>query len=120
MTDRRKELIKEYRETPRPMGVGVVRNTVNGKAYVFSGRDLPALLNRNQAQLRLQAHPNKALQADWDRHGRDAFAFEVLDTLPASEDPAADPTDDLRALESLWIEKLAPFEPAGYHKPPRR
>ena len=115
----RKELVRKYKETPRPMGVGIVRNTTNGKAFLFAGRDVPALINRNQAQLRLSAHPNKVLQSDWDTLGRDAFEFAVLDTLPEPADPAYDALEDLRALESLWMEKLAPFEPAGYHRSPR-
>ena len=118
MATDRKELIRQYRESARPMGVGAVRNRVNGKVYLFAGRDLRALLNRNQAQLRLNAHPSKALQADWDSLGREAFEFEALDTLAASEDAAHDPTDDLRALEAMWLEKLAPYEPAGYNRRP--
>ena len=42
-----------------------------------------------------------------------------LDTLAPAETPDYDPTADLQALESLWLEKLAPFEPAGYHRPHR-
>ena len=34
----RKDLIRQYKESTRPMGVGVVRNTSNGKCYVFAGR----------------------------------------------------------------------------------
>lgn len=115
----RKALIRQYKESARPMGVGVVRNLRDGRVYVFAGRDLPALLNRNQAQLRLGAHPSRSLQADWDSLGREAFEVVVLDTLPPAEDPAHDPTDDLRALEAMWLEKLAPFEPAGYNRRPR-
>jgi hypothetical protein len=99
------------------MGVGVVRNTTNGKCFVFAARDLPAVMNRNRAQLRYVGHSNKALQADWKALGEAAFVIEVLDTLPASDDPAYDPRDDLRALEAMWLEKLAPWEPAGYHRP---
>ena len=116
MTSNRKALIREYKQTPRTMGVGIVRNTTSGKALVVAGRDLPALLNRERAQLRLNAHPNRALQADWNSLGPDAFEFLVLDTLSPRDVPDYDPTDDLRALEELWLEKLRPFEPGGYHR----
>ena len=115
MTIDRKALTREYKQTPRAMGVGAVRNTTSEKALVVAGRDLPALLNRQQAQLRLNAHANRALQADWNRLGPDAFEFVVLDTLTPKDAPEYDPTDDLRALEELWREKLNAFEPAGYH-----
>jgi hypothetical protein len=32
--------------------------------------------------------------------------FEVLDTLSSSDDAAYDPTNDLAALEDMWLEKL--------------
>lgn len=52
--------------------------------------------------------------------GQECFTFEVVDTLtPPADAPAYDPTEDLKALEALWMEKLAPYEPAGYHRPPR-
>jgi len=116
----RKSLARQYQETPKPMGVGVVRNTTNGKSFIVAGIDLPSLLNRHQAQLRMNAHGNKALQRDWQAFGKDAFTFEVLDTLtPPRDVPDYDPAADLKELEAMWLEQLAPFEPAGYHRPPR-
>jgi hypothetical protein len=118
MMQDRKAMIREYKETPRTMGVGAVRHIASGKLLVIAGQDLPSLLNRHQAQLRLGAHGNRALQQDWVVHGPEGFTFEVLDTLARPADkPDYDPTDDLRALEALWLEKLAPFEPAGYNRP---
>lgn len=116
----RKALIRQYKETPRTMGVGLVRNLTTGKSLLIAGTDLPSLLNRHQAQLRLNAHTVKNLQADWNRQGADTFAFEVLDTLTPADQPDYDPTSDLQALEQLWLEKLSPFEPAGYNRPPKR
>jgi hypothetical protein len=114
----RKALIRAYKETPRQMGVGAVRNTGGGKVLLVTGRDLPSLLNRHRAQLRLHAHANRALQRDWDALGSEAFVFEVVDTLaPPADKPDYDPTEDLKALEALWLEKLRPYEPEGYHKP---
>jgi hypothetical protein len=115
MTTDRKALIRQYKLTPRSMGVGAVRNTTSDKALVVAGRDLSALLNRHQAQLRLNAHGNRALQADWNTLGPGAFEFVVLDTLTPKDAPDYDPTEDLRTLEELWLERLNPFEPAGYH-----
>jgi GIY-YIG catalytic domain len=102
----RRELIREYKETPRPMGVFRIRNTVNGRAFVGSSTDLPSILNRHRAQLRLGAHRNRDFQADWNSLGADAFEFEILDELERRDEPGYDPTDDLRALEALWIERL--------------
>jgi hypothetical protein len=116
MNPDRKALIEQYKQTPRSMGIGAVRNTATGKTLVVASRDLPALLNRQRAQLRLNAHPNRLLQADWNSMGPDAFEFVVLDTLVPKDAPGYDPTEDLRTLEELWLEKLRPFEPGGYHR----
>jgi hypothetical protein len=119
MDTRRRDLIRAYKETPRTAGVGLIRNTTNGKVFLLAGSDLPALLNRHQAQLRLGVHRNTALQNDWRGEGAEAFTFEVLDTLSPPESPDADPAEDLRTLEALWLEKLKPFDPAGYNPAPK-
>ena len=115
----RKALSREYKNTPRTMGIGVVRNTVSGKVLLLAGLDIPSLLNRHLAQLRLGAHRNQELQQDWEAGGEKRFSFEVLDTLTPKDTPGYDPADDLRALEQLWLEKLAPFEPTGYNSRPK-
>lgn len=113
MTDRR-ALIREYKDTPRTMGIGVVRNTISGKLLLLSGVDIQALLNRHRAQLRLSSHRNRALQEDWRAFGEAAFAFEVLDTLKPKDEPGYDPAADLAALADLWREKLGSSVPAYY------
>ncbi len=115
----KKALIRQYKETPRTVGVAVARNKANGKLFLFAGVDIPALVNRHRAQLKLGAHPNRELQADWNALGADQFEFEIVDTLPAPDTPDFDPRADLAALESLWQEKLVPWEPAGYNRPPK-
>lgn len=116
----RKALIREYKENRRPIGVFWVRNTVNGKSLVGVSSDLPGMLNRQRFQLDAGLHPNRELQKDWNELGPDAFAFEVLDTLPAPERPDYDSSDDLRALEALWLDKLSPFDERGYNARPKR
>jgi hypothetical protein len=90
------------------------------KALIGSSGDLPSMLNRQQAQLRLGAHPNRELQADWRTFGAEAFALETLDTLSRPEDPEYDPAADLAALLAIWLEKLEPYEVRGYNRPPRQ
>jgi len=119
MDKSRRERIREYKNTPRAMGVGVVRNTASGKVLLVCGPDVRSLLNRHLAQLRLGAHRNHALQGDWHALGEQAFRFEVVDTLEPADTPDYDPTADLEALESLWLEKLKSFAPAGYNPAPK-
>lgn len=102
----RKELIREYKNTPKPAGIFRVRNTAQGKSFIGTSRNLPAMLNRQRFQLDWGSHPDRELQQDWDALGPDAFVFEVLDRLEPSKEPGDDPTDDLRTLKALWVEKL--------------
>jgi len=116
----RKALIREYKESRPPMGVYWVRNTVSGKALVGVSANLPAMLNRHRAQLRLGMHSNRALQKDWNEFGPEAFEFDILDTLAPPDRPDYDPADDLRVLETLWLEKLSPFDDRGYNAKSKR
>jgi len=111
----RKALLREYKESRRPMGIYRVLNKANGKALIGSSVNIPAILNRHQAQLKMGRHENRALQADWQEFGPDAFEFETLDVLTPPDRPDYDPSDDLRVLEEMWLEKLSPFEDRGYH-----
>jgi group I intron endonuclease len=116
----KKALMREYKETPRPMGVYQIRNTANGKLLVGTSVNLPAILNRHRAALRMGSHQNRGLQKDWAEFGPDAFEFEVLDTLAPPERPDYKPSDDLKALEQLWLDKLSPFGERGYNPEPKR
>ena len=116
----RKALIQAYKESRRPMGVYRIRNIRDDRSLIGRSVDLPAILNRERAALRLGMHQNAALQRDWAALGPDAFVFEVLDTLtPPEEQPGWDPTDDLRVLESLWLDRLQPYGERGYMSAPR-
>jgi hypothetical protein len=89
------------------MGVFRVRDTVSGTALIGSSVDLPSMLNRQRFQLEMGVHPDKALQRAWDASSPEAFVFEVLDELEASDVPGHEPGDDLRELERLWRERLS-------------
>ncbi len=116
----RKELIRQYKETPRPMGVFRVHNTVADKSFVGRSPDLPSMLNRQRFQLSSGGHPNHALQEDWNRLGPQAFLFEILEVVKSSDDPLFSVEDELTLLEQIWIEKLQPFGEHGYNRGPIR
>ncbi len=102
----RRDLIRKYKETPRPAGVYRVRNTVNGKSVVGSSPNLPGILNRQRFQLERGAHTNRDLQKDWNEFGSEKFIFETLDQLEPSSEANYDPSEDLRVLLQMWLEKL--------------
>ena len=52
---------------------------------------------------------------DWREFGEENFEFEILDQLEPLDTPDYKPADDLKVLEAIWLDKLQPFEPAGYN-----
>jgi group I intron endonuclease len=59
-------------------GIYKIENTVNGKLYVGSAVDIQRRLEKHRQMLRADKHPNKHLQAAWNKHGADSFAFRPL------------------------------------------
>ena len=113
----RKAKLREYKETSHPMGVYQIKNKVNGKILIGSSVNLPAILNRCKAELKMGRYRNTVLQKEWKQFGSENFEFKELEILEASDDPTYDPTEDLHTLEELWVEKLSPFGDKGYNKP---
>ena len=113
----KKAKIREYKDTPRPMGVFQIKNKVNGKVLIGSSKNLPAILNRYRAELKFGSCRNMVLQQEWKQFGPEAFEFTELEILEPLDDPNYDPAKDLGFLEALWIEKLKPYGDKGYNNP---
>ena len=111
-----KELKRQYKEAPREAGVFRITNTANGKIYLGSSLNLHGPLNKHRFVLSIGSHINKALQADWNRFGADAFAFEIVENVKPSDNPAFNVEDELELLEQIWIEKEEPFGERGYNE----
>lgn len=111
----RKSLIDEYKRTPKDMGVYRIRNTVNGKCFVASSKDVRARLNRHRMDLKNNGERVRGLQEDWNAFGAEAFELEAVDLLEPPEDDNYDPTEDLKVLEKLWLDKLEPYGDNGYN-----
>jgi hypothetical protein len=114
MNKSKKQLKKEYRPRPKPMGVFLMRNILNNKVLVATGVNLEGTINRHKFQLARGIHPNIRLQADWDEIGGNNFAFEIVDQLTPVGDSNTD-LADLESLSELWLDKLQPFGDRGYN-----
>jgi len=112
----RKAMIREYKETPRPMGIFQIRNKANGKVFIGSSSNVPAILNRHQSELKLGSHRNPELLKEWREFGPEMFEFTVLEILDQSKVVSSNPAEDLRVLEELWLEKLKPYGERGYNR----
>ncbi|MEP6818940.1 MAG: GIY-YIG nuclease family protein [bacterium] len=117
MKSNHKQLKKNYQQTPRAIGVFLIRNNLNDKVFLAAGVDLNGLINRHKFQLTNGNHANKKLQSDWNQFGGNNFAFEIVDELSPRADAGVDLRAEVEFLEKLWLEKLQPFGERGYNEP---
>lgn len=115
MTDK-KELKKQYKMTPPPMGVYQIKNLANGKILVGSTPNINGKTNSFRFQLRAGSHMNSELQKDYNISGDDNFVFEIVDLLEPKEETNYSYSEELKVFEEMWIEKLQPFDERGYNK----
>ena len=77
----------------------------SARVWVGQTRDLDKVWNRISFSLRTGADPRRDLQAAWNAHGGDGFAFEPLETLKdESLDFALQSALDERT--AFWRQKL--------------
>jgi hypothetical protein len=114
--NKRKELVFTYMQTPRPMGVYQITNTLNGKMLIGSSPNLDGKFNRFQFELKLGVHGNKELQREWNEFGEQAFTFEIIDRIKPVEDMKHDYSKEIEAMESKWLDQLQPYGDRGYNK----
>lgn len=112
--DRKKALKQQYKEITIEAGVFQIKNTVNGKIYIGSTKNLRTL-NGVKFMLENGGHTNKELQAEWNQYGKDAFVIEVLEKLKKKEDPYYNEKEALAELEEKWLSDLHPYGEIGYN-----
>lgn len=59
--------------------VYIIKNIQNGKVYVGSTKNATQRWTAHKNQLRNNRHKNVILQNSWNKHGEDAFVFEVIE-----------------------------------------
>ncbi len=111
----KKELINQYKQTLRPMGIYQIKNKKNDKIYIESAKDLQGIINRNKFQLKNGLHLNTEMQKDYNEIGEEWFSFDILDYLKPKDDLNYDYTEELKTLEEMWLEKLQPYNEKGYN-----
>ncbi len=116
---RRKEINREYQERVKPSGVFQIKNLANGKVLLGSSLNLEGPLNKHRFMLRINSHPNKELQKDWNELGESQFSFEILEVIQVQDNPNFNLNDELTLLEEIWLEKLRPFGERGYNTSPK-
>jgi hypothetical protein len=104
-TSARRDISRRARDAFPPMGIYIIRDKETGQVLVASSRNVYGAMNRIQFELRLRSHPNKALQAEWNRSGPGRFDFEIVELLKEREDSNFDYVEELRTLEQIYREQ---------------
>jgi group I intron endonuclease len=60
-------------------GVYRIKNETNGKFYIGSAKHLKKRFSEHKSHLKNNTHPNKHLQASWNKWGADKFTFEIIE-----------------------------------------
>lgn len=105
VNDERRQRRREYKLREKSAGIFRIRNTATGKVLLGSSLDLHGPLNSQEFQLKHGSHKNRELQADFDRYGRESFAFEIVELVKPSDDPDFSVEAALEWLEKVYTEQ---------------
>lgn len=78
-------------------GIYTITNQLDGKMYVGKSIDVHARMQAHRNRLRYQNHPNVYLQAAYNKHGADAFSYELLEEWDI---------DVIFSMENYWVNLL--------------
>lgn len=79
----------------RISGIYCIRHLESGRKYIGRAVDIKRRDRRHWAELRGQYHSNMVLQRAFNKYGREAFVFEVIESCQAHE---------LVTREQYWID----------------
>ncbi len=101
----RKAAVSAYKERDVAAGIYAIRCGPSGECWVGQAPDLSKIQNRHWFALRQGGNPHRSLQAAWQEHGPDAFAFEVLEEIEETESAyVRDST--LKERREHWVAEL--------------
>lgn len=102
MSNRRKELMREYKERKPVGGVYKITNTVSGRYIIDHTANIQSARNHFQFAQKMGSPMHLELKKDWAEHGGQAFTLDVLEEVEqrADQTPAAF-LDELKTLEQL-------------------
>src|SRR5690606_4713108 len=90
---------KEFKGQSKKGGVYQIRNLINGKIYIGSAKCVQVRASQHLSKLKQGKHANKHLQNAFNKHGEDAFLFEVLEVVEGDK-------GERFRIEQKYIDKL--------------
>ncbi|MCA9735364.1 GIY-YIG nuclease family protein [candidate division KSB1 bacterium] len=116
MAKSRKDLVREYKERPKPAGVFEIKNTKTGHFLLASSLNIEGSLNKHKFMLKTGGHSNKALQADYKVFGADFYTFEILEEIITVDKSRLEVEEELSLAEQIWIDELKPSEENSFNE----
>lgn len=96
-------------KTTRVHGIYRIDNTLNGKFYIGSAINLSNRFSCHKKDLNKNQHHNTHLQTAWNKYGKEAFTFNVVEVVEAPE--------MLFDREQHYLDILRPYDKGvGYNK----
>lgn len=102
-TERRKQLMDDYKNRKPEMGVLSILCKPTGESFLEIFKDTKAGMNALRARL-TPSHPNTHFRELVEKYGVDEFEISLLEVLDY-DDPEKDQTADLEALRELCLAK---------------
>ena len=90
-------------------GIYQIKNTINGKVYIGSTFNYIKRIREHKWLLSKNIHHSVKLQRAWNKHGKEAFEFSIIEYVVNQE--------DLVIREQHWIDILNSFS-IGYNTRP--
>lgn len=87
---------------PRTSGIYKITCVSTGKFYIGSSQCIRTRWKQHRGDLRRGVHTNVHLQSAWNKHGADAFEFEIIEPVLFVE--------DLVVREQFWLDRLRPYK----------
>jgi len=101
---RKKELARAYKERKAKPGIFAVRCTASGQVWVGKAPEPEKKRTALWFQLETGGFPNKDMQAAWNTHGKESFAFEILEEIEDENEQMIPVL--VKEREKHWREKL--------------
>lgn len=81
----RKAAVSAYKHREVRPGIFAIRCAPSGQVWLGQAPDMDAIQNRHWLQLDLGTHRSRTLQDAWTTHGKDGFAFEIVELVAPDE-----------------------------------
>jgi hypothetical protein len=102
----RKALLRAYKERKVEAGIYAVRCATTGEVWIGATPDLSTRQSGVWFSLRMGSHREKSLQAAWNTHGADAFAFEAVEAFDTEGLDRFGRDSRLKERREHWIATL--------------